>query len=298
MIKVSEILEHFMYLMFIFVTLWCHIVFSAADLYIVKHLDNFLKRSKVKLRRVYFKERRVYTVDPKVKNYCLLSQDQSSFDTPTKEDILAHRIVIVTVSTALVLINMGLQGHFTHIFIDEAAQTLECEALMPLAMATEKTCVVLAGDHQQISPKVYSEEAENQNLHMSLLERVYNYYDSYKSLISESSPLNILLSINYRTKMEILRFISAIFYGGPNSLKSEANIPSVVDITPLMFYGVQGREVQDPTSISYYNMSEVQEVVERVDDLYSKWPEEWGAPSAKQIGVVTPYYDQVFYHRF
>ena len=259
----------------------------------MKHLDGFLKKNKVKLRRVYFKERRVYTVETKVKNYCLLSQDQSSFETPTKEDILTHRIVIVTVNTALVLINMGLQGYFTHIFIDEAAQTLECEALMPLAMATEKTCVVLAGDHQQISPKVYSHEAENQNLHISLLERLYNYYDSYKSLISESSPLNILLSINYRTKMEILRFISAIFYDGPNNLKSEANIRSVVEITPLVFYGVQGREVQDANSISYYNMSEVQEVVERVEDLYSRWPEEWGEPSAKEIGVVTPYYDQV-----
>jgi hypothetical protein len=40
-------------------------------------------------------------------------------------------------------------------------------------------------------------------------------------------------------------------------------------------------------------MSEVQEVVDRVDDLFDKWPEEWGTPSAKDIGVVTPYYDQV-----
>ena len=204
-----------------------------------------------------------------------------------------HRIVIVTVNTALVLIGMGLQGHFTHIFIDEAAQSLECEALMPLALATEKTCIVLAGDHEQISPKVYSSEARNQKLHMSLLERLHNYYESHKGLISESSPLNILLSINYRTKMEILRFISATFYGGPDKLKSEANIKSVVDITPLVFYGVQGREMQDANSISYYNMSEVQEVVERVEDLYEKWPEEWGKRSAKEIGIVTPYYDQV-----
>ena len=185
---------------------------------------------------------------------------------------------------------------FTHIFIDEAAQTLECEALMPLSLATETTCVVLAGDHNQISPKVYSKEARNQNFHVSLLERLYNYYESHSSLIDKSSPLNIPLSINYRTKMEILRFISSSFFGGPDKLKSEANIPSVVEITPLMFYTVQGREIQDETSISFYNMAEVWEIVERVDFIYQNWPEEWGPVNAKEIGVVTPYYDQVSVH--
>ena len=84
-----------------------------------------------------------------------------------------------------------------------------------------------------------------------------------------------------------------MFYGGPEVLKSEANIPSVLSITPLLFYAVQGREIQDENNVSYYNMSEVQQVVELVDELYDKWPEEWGAPVAKDIGVVTPYYDQV-----
>ena len=41
-------------------------------------------------------------------------------------------------------------GFFTHIFIDEAAQALECETLIPLALANEKTRVVLAGDHLQV----------------------------------------------------------------------------------------------------------------------------------------------------
>lgn len=84
-----------------------------------------------------------------------------------------------------------------------------------------------------------------------------------------------------------------MFYGGPDVLKSEANIPSVLSITPLLFYAVQGREVQDEDNVSYYNMSEVQQIVELVDDLFDKWPDEWGPPSAKDIGVVTPYYDQV-----
>jgi len=63
------------------------------------------------------------------------------------------------VSVVVVVCRIGLQGMFSHIFIDEAAQTLETESLMPITLATEKTCLVLAGDHQQISPRVYSDEA-------------------------------------------------------------------------------------------------------------------------------------------
>ena len=41
-------------------------------------------------------------------------------------------------------------GFFTHIFIDEAAQALECETLIPLGLADENTRIVLAGDHLQV----------------------------------------------------------------------------------------------------------------------------------------------------
>ncbi|XP_061191305.1 helicase with zinc finger domain 2-like [Saccostrea echinata] len=268
---------------------------SAADLYLTKHLDPFLRKTNcnTKIRRVYFKERRVNTVQPEVKKYCMLNSDRTAFEFPTHDDIIKHNIVIVTLSTSLLLSELGLQDYFTHIFVDEAAQTLEAEAIMPLSLASEKTCVVLAGDHQQISPKVYSPEAREQKFDLSLLERLFQYYESFCHKIDQTKPLNILLRINYRTKMEILRFISAIFYGGPEKLESRANLPSVLEITPLMFYAVQGVEIQDSDSISFYNMSEVQEVVERVQELYANWPAEWGEKNPKTIGVVTPYFDQV-----
>jgi superfamily I DNA and/or RNA helicase len=43
-----------------------------------------------------------------------------------------------------------LAGHFSHILLDEAAQAMECEAIMPLALANESTRIVLAGDHMQV----------------------------------------------------------------------------------------------------------------------------------------------------
>lgn len=41
-------------------------------------------------------------------------------------------------------------GYFSHILLDEAAQAIECEAIMPLSLANEKTRIVLAGDHMQV----------------------------------------------------------------------------------------------------------------------------------------------------
>ncbi|XP_070186287.1 3'-5' exoribonuclease HELZ2-like isoform X2 [Littorina saxatilis] len=272
---------------------------SAADLYVTKHLDPYLRKtpnSQSLLLRIVTKERRINSIPESTRKYCCYSPDGNSFEVPPANVVQQHRVVVTTVEMSLYLTVMKLKGAFTHIFIDEAAQALECETVMPLSLATEKTCVVLTGDHMQISPKVYSGEARRQNFGMSMLERLYLYYFEFYHQLQERprfNPLNIFLSINYRTKMEILRFISAVFYGGPDKLTAAANIPSVLEWTPLLYYAVQGREVQDKESTSFYNRAESSEVVERVIELLDDWPREWGAATPEEIGVVTPYHDQV-----
>lgn len=110
----------------------------------------------VGLLRIYDKSRRINTVDPQILPYCLVasSGNARSFREPTVADIRSRRIVVATLEMSLVLTRLNLRGHFTHIFIDEAAQALECHAVMPLCLADEKTCVVLAGDHIQMMQQV------------------------------------------------------------------------------------------------------------------------------------------------
>jgi len=43
------------------------------------------------------------------------------------------------------------EGYFTHILIDEGAQTREPEAIIPLRFAGENTKIIIAGDHCQVS---------------------------------------------------------------------------------------------------------------------------------------------------
>ena len=50
----------------------------------------------------------------------------------------------------IILILLGFAGFFTHILIDEAAQAMECETIMPLALANQNTRIVLAGDYMQV----------------------------------------------------------------------------------------------------------------------------------------------------
>uniref|UniRef100_A0ACB8ELB5 Uncharacterized protein n=1 Tax=Sphaerodactylus townsendi TaxID=933632 RepID=A0ACB8ELB5_9SAUR len=118
---------------------------------------------------------------------------------PQKEDILKQRVVVVTLSTSQYLCQLDLEpGFFTHILLDEAAQAMECETIMPLALANKNTRIVLAGDHMQLSPFVYSEFARERNLHVSLLDRLYEHYPA-------EFPCRILLCENYRSHEAIIK---------------------------------------------------------------------------------------------
>ncbi|KAL1391464.1 hypothetical protein pipiens_000370, partial [Culex pipiens pipiens] len=82
---------------------------------------------------------------------------------------------------------------------------MECEAIMPLALAKEKTRIVLAGDHMQMSPELLSNYAKERKLDISLLERLYDHYPN-------DFPCKILLCENYRAHEAIIKFTSELFY--------------------------------------------------------------------------------------
>ncbi|CAH1274496.1 HELZ2 [Branchiostoma lanceolatum] len=266
---------------------------SAADLYVKKYIHPYVTSGHPEATplRVYFKERRLETVDNTVMQYCKLDPDQNSFAMPQMEDITNHRIVIVTLATSMYLIRMGIKrGHFTHILLDEAAQAMECETMLPLCLADPTTRIVLSGDHKQISPKVHSTEACDLSFDMSLLQRmVQRYIRSGKGLTEKAeNPFLVMLTDNYRCCEEVLRFLSESFYGG---LKSVGQ-PRHPRWYPLTFFSAEGDDKTGDYSTSYFNMAEVLEIAERVEKLWKDWPEEWGPRNMADIGVITPYHNQ------
>lgn len=165
---------------------------------------------------------------------------------------MKHKIIVVTLSTSVYLSAMGLpQGFFTHILLDEAAQAIECETVTPLAVAHETTRIVLAGDHMQLGPDIFSAFAKERNLHISLLERLYDHYPTH-------FPCKILLCENYRAHESIIQFTSESFYD--QKLISSSKQPKHSKFYPLTFFTTRGEDVQDKNSTAFYNNSEVYEV--------------------------------------
>ena len=86
------------------------------------------------------------------KKYCLIKDDK--FVLPSRDDLVGHRVVVTTLSTSKVLLDLQvLHGFFTHILFDEATQALEPETLTPLIFAGPNTKVVFTGDHMQVKFK-------------------------------------------------------------------------------------------------------------------------------------------------
>ncbi|XP_045908672.1 probable helicase with zinc finger domain [Micropterus dolomieu] len=84
---------------------------SAADLYIKDYLHPYVEAGNPHARplRVYFRNRWVKTVHPVVQQYCLISSTHVTFQMPTREDILRHRVVVVTLSTSQYLCQLDLE---------------------------------------------------------------------------------------------------------------------------------------------------------------------------------------------
>ena len=129
---------------------------SAADHYIKNYLHPFLIESKIspsrlKPIRICWENRFVSTVSDVVLQYCLLDLNTGKFAMPSRETLMNHRVVVTTLVTAASLAKLDIpRGFFTHIFIDEAAQAMEAETIIPLCLAGPYSQVVLAGDHLQV----------------------------------------------------------------------------------------------------------------------------------------------------
>lgn len=183
---------------------------------------------------------------------------------------------------------------FDVVCIDEATQSTEPEALIPLVKGRKW---VLAGDHQQLPPTVKSKDASD--LSISLFERFQAELPENRSNI---------LTIQYRMHQEIMRFSNETFY--QNRLKAHPRVSnhSLIDlpgfepfpyVNPAIEGVVQaspavvfipcedGIEEQLADSHSWFNMKEIALTKEITDALMSSrlFPDD--------IGIISPYDQQV-----
>ncbi|KAF8392378.1 hypothetical protein HHK36_022720 [Tetracentron sinense] len=230
-------------------------------------------------------------VQPDNIRFCFF--DELVFKCPPLKALLRYRIIISTYMSASLLYAEGIQqGHFSHIFLDEAGQSSEPETMISIAnLSRRETVIVLAGDPMQLGPVIYSRDAEAYGLGKSYLERLFEceFYDS------EDANFVTKLVRNYRCHPAILDLPSKLFYNGELiACKEDTGSSSDwMDLLPnkefpVLFVGIQGCDEREGSNPSWFNRIEASKVVQIIKKLSAS-----ANLSEADIGIITPYRQQV-----
>ncbi|XP_033105500.1 RNA helicase Mov10l1-like isoform X2 [Anneissia japonica] len=269
---------------------------SAADL-LTSRLANSGRVKQNDLVRLNSFRRSEENIDESIKPYCT--------DGQVLEIVVHHRIIICTCSTAGSFFQLKLRpGHFTHIFVDEAGQATEPECLIPVALATgDDSQIILAGDPMQLGPVLQSPHAIKLGLNQSLLERLMQrpvYQRDEKKFRDHGSydPLLVTKLVNnYRSHECILHIPSNLFYHNELVVKADVQIRDKFKSWellpnknfPIIFHGVQGEELQEGNSPSWFNPAEA---VQSIKYLQALLQQSHQTVAVTDCGIITPYRKQ------
>ncbi|XP_032370048.1 putative helicase mov-10-B.1 [Etheostoma spectabile] len=261
-----------------------------------------------RIYRVYASSRNPNSVPVNLLKYCNWDQKQEAFVYPGKQILMKYTIIVTTLVTAGRLVSGGIPvGHFSHVFLDEGGQAVEPECVIAIAglLSAENGQLVLAGDPKQLGPILRSPYALQYGLGLSLLERLMRHNPLYqKSKESGHFDTRFVTKLlrNYRSHASILKIPNELFY--ENELQVFADqwereiycnwehLPKKG--FPLIFHGVMGKDEREANSPSFFNVSEIEVLVDYLTKLIETQGKK-GLPklSAKDIGIIAPYRKQV-----
>ncbi|KAE8816655.1 putative RNA helicase SDE3 [Hordeum vulgare] len=265
---------------------------SAADHVLEKLLSSSYPIRPSDIFRLNAPSRQYEDVNPDFIRFCFF--EDMVFKCPPMRALMRYKIVISTYMSSSTLQAEGIRpGHFTHIFLDEAGQSSEPEAMVPLAaLCGRDTVVVLAGDPMQLGPVVFCKQADQDGLGKSYLQRLLGEFEQYHSL--DANYVTKLVR-NYRCHPAILELPSQLFYEDELIPCKEDEVSSVYDCIdlpnksfPVLFVGIQGCDEREGNNPSWFNRIEVSKVVNIIRTLTRN-----GDISEADIGVITPYRQQV-----
>ncbi|CAI2170417.1 1129_t:CDS:2 [Funneliformis geosporum] len=177
--------------------------------------------------------------------------------------------------------NIGIQ--FSTVIVDEAAQAIELNTLIPLKYNANR--IILVGDPNQLPPTVLSQIATTYLYEQSLFVR-------FQRCFPEAIHL---LNTQYRMHPEISRFPSRLFYNNalldaPELGKKKRQIWHNSNIFgPYRFFDVEGRMNRDKKKSSY-NTDEACIAVKLFLTLVNKFET---VDFKDRVGIVTPYKRQL-----
>ena len=195
----------------------------------------------------------------------------------------AH-VLCATLSGSGHEIFQGLNIEFETVIIDEAAQSIELSALIPLKYGCSKC--ILVGDPKQLPPTVLSREAAR-----------FQYEQSLFARMEKNHQKDIhLLDTQYRMHPEISLFPSKTFYD--SRLKDGADMAKLRSrpwhhsslLAPYRFFDVEGMQAAARKGHSLINIAELNVAME----LYHRLITDCRRYDFRgKIGIITPYKGQL-----
>lgn len=245
----------------------------------------------------------------KVANY---KRTEKVFIYPCSEALKKYRVIVATLACAGKLVTADFPlNHFTHIFVDEAGQSLEPECLIPVMGLMSPWDpkkrgpgghFILAGDPQQLGPVIRSRLAKQYDLDISLLERLMDTgpYQRMQNGYYNPQMLTKLLK-NFRSHGDIIEVPNKLFYEDELQVYGDERITHSMEYweelprkgCPLIFHSVLGRDLRESSCPSYFNPEEIKVVVQYVVSLLQGKSGLGVQIKGKDIGVVSPYRKQV-----
>uniref|UniRef100_A0A7S1RDV7 RNA helicase n=1 Tax=Alexandrium catenella TaxID=2925 RepID=A0A7S1RDV7_ALECA len=228
-----------------------------------------------------------------VLNFTRTDSTTGCFKVPELNELQQHRVVVATCTCSAYIrsrMNQLSNCWFSHIFVDEAAQAMEAEAIVPLTLRQKTGRIFLAGDFKQLGPVVRSPAAIRFGLDVPLMERIV------QSITTEHSRVFTLLD-TYRAHPSILKLYNKTVYADVLRCKSPASsydmegwpeCPRGEDGSchPMIFHHCNGQESRSKDSPSWQNVEEGNAVKNYLMRLLA-WDVE-----AKDIGIISPYHQQ------
>lgn len=195
----------------------------------------------------------------------------------------AH-IICATLSGSGHEMFQNLNIEFETVIIDEAAQSIELSALIPLKYGCSKC--ILVGDPKQLPPTVLSREAARFQYEQSLFVRMQ---------VNHQNDVH-LLDTQYRMHPEISVFPSKSFYDGRlldgegmATLRAKPWHRSEI-LGPYRFFDVQGAHQSAPRGHSLINVAEIRVALKLYERLTTDCR---GYDFAGKVGIITPYKSQL-----
>lgn len=213
-------------------------------------------------------------------------------------DWIKKRIIVSTCANVVhIAARAEREGlKFTHTFIDEAAQAMEPECLLPIMLSAQNTgCTVIAGDPYQLGPVIRGKNIGENGLSVTLMERLcamapYQKHENFREFGFYDPRIITMFVESHRCCMELIEVNSELFYESQLICHPTLDQPLLKKLSlefPIQFVHIAGEDEQEDGSPSWFNESEARVCIDKLRWLYS-----FGLKS-DEIGIITPYKGQI-----